>query len=453
MTQRSRELTELTAAELVRLMSEGTVLAQAVTEAHLERIGEEDEATGAWVHLDSRFAIEQARQLDRHRKAGHAIGPLHGVPVGIKDIVDVRGLPCENGTPLDAGRRATEDAFLVTRLREAGAVILGKTVTTELAYFSPGKTRNPHDRERTPGGSSSGSAAAVAAYTAPLAVGSQTNGSIIRPASYCGVVGMKPSRGTISRSGVISQSPTLDTMGGFARSVEDIALLIDGMAGYDEKDTAMRLLPRPRCHSTAMSRPPLPPTFAFVKSPVWNEAEQDVKDGFTELVGELGATVHEVELPEPFQRGVDLHKAIHLADIAKSYGPYYEKDASQLSAVMRETIEAGRKVLAVDYSLAHDWIEILNAALDRLFLRYEAIITPAAVGEAHKGLETTGSPIFSSLWTLCGVPAVSLPLLTGSNGMPIGVQLVGQRDRDGRLLRTARWLIDELNASLSRDVT
>ncbi|TWG97915.1 Asp-tRNA(Asn)/Glu-tRNA(Gln) amidotransferase A subunit family amidase [Mesorhizobium sp. J18] len=439
-----RKFTELGATALADMVGRGAVKAEAVTQAFLDRIADEDEALGAWAHVDADYALRQARALDLHRSTGRAVGPLHGVPIGIKDIIDVRGLPCENGTMLDAGRMPGTDAFIVSRLRQAGAVILGKTVTTELAVYHPGKTRNPHDPGRTPGGSSSGSAAAVAAHLAPLAVGTQTNGSIIRPASYCGIVGYKPSRGLVSRSGILSQSPTLDTVGLFARNVEDAVLLGDVLADFDPQDRAMQPSAPPRLAAIANSPPPLRPNLALVRTSVWDEADEDVKAGFEELSAALGNAMDSVDLPEPFARAHDMHKAIMLADIAKSFASYYEYGREQLSTTLAGMIAEGRRVLAVDYALAHDWIEVLNAALDRLFERFDAIVTPAATGEAPIGLETTGSPVFATLWTFCGVPAVTLPLLSGSSGLPIGVQLVGRRGDDARLLRTARWLVGTL---------
>src|SRR5690625_1060656 len=441
-----QELLGLPACDLAERLASGSVRAVEVTEAYLNRIEEAEKGLQAWVHLDPDHALQQAKALDRHRQSGAPIGPLHGVPVAVKDIIDVAGLPCENGTCLDAGRRPREDAFVVSRLREAGAVILGKTVTTELAVYQPGKTRNPHDPARTPGGSSSGSAAAVAAAMAPLALGSQTNGSVVRPASYCGVVGFKPSRGLISRTGATTQSPTLDNLGGFARTVEDVALLHDGMAGFDERDSAMRLAARPQLLAMARSKPPVKPTLAFVRGPYWEETDADLREGYQEVVTELG-DVDEVTLPDIFGRAVELHRTIHLADLAKHYSRYYQWDKEQLSPRLREMIEEGQKILALDYNVAHDWIEILNAGLEEIFDRYDAVITPGTSGEAP-GIESTGSPIFCTLWTFCGTPTLSLPLLVGKDELPIGVQLVGRRGRDGRLLRTARWLVEKLRAPL-----
>jgi Asp-tRNA(Asn)/Glu-tRNA(Gln) amidotransferase A subunit family amidase len=340
----------------------------------------------------------------------------------------------------------------VERLREAGAIILGKTVTTELAVFTPGKTRNPHDPGRTPGGSSSGSAAAVAAGMVPLAVGTQTNGSVVRPASFCGVVGFKPSRGLISRRGVLAQSEALDQVGTFSRTIEDAALLTDALAGYDDRDPATFLAARPDLLATAISRPPVKPSFALVRSPVWERAEPDVRDGFAELAEALPERIAEVELPEAFANAHAWHRAINYADLARNYARYYDKDPALLSDRLRGMMEEGRTVRAVDYMRAIDGMTVLNAGLEKLFERYDAIVTPAAPGEAPLGLEATGDPVFCTLWTYCGVPTVTLPLMTGGNGMPIGVQLVGRMSYDGRLLRSARWLSETLREE-GQDVT
>ena len=436
----------LSATEQAELIAAGTLRSVDLVRGCLERIAASDATVQAWAHLDPEYALEQAGERDEFRGSGLPLGPLHGVPVGVKDIVDTADMPTENGTVLDAGRRPRQDATLVSRLRAAGAVILGKTVTTELAFYAPGKTRNPHDPERSPGGSSSGSAAAVAAGHVPLAVGTQTNGSVIRPASFCGVVGFKPTHGLISRHGLLSQSPPLDTVGVFANSVEDAGLLADVIAGHDPGDPATRPMAHPRLRELAQSAPPVRPSFALVKGPTWEAAEADTRDGFAELKEFLGDSCDEVPLPSSFDKAHDLLRLLMVAGFAKNLAPYYEKGRDQLSGVMRAAIEEGRKVLAVDYTLAVEWIEVLNAGLDEIFERYDAILTPAAVGEAPSGLKSTVDPAFCTLWTLCGTPAVTLPLLQGEAGLPIGVQMVGRRGDDGRLLRSARWLTEQLAA-------
>lgn len=437
----------LGAREAATRLREGRLTAEALVGACLERIAEREDEVQAWAALDPEHALAQARARDRERQSGRACGPLHGLPVGIKDILDTADFPTENGTPLDAGRRPREDSRVVALLREAGAVIPGKTVTTELAVYAPGKTRNPHDPAHTPGGSSSGSAAAVAAGMVPLAVGTQTNGSVIRPAAFCGVYGYKPSFGAISRHGVLRQSPPLDTVGVFARSLEDLALIGDVLQVYDERDPAMRARARPRLAETAAEAPPVSPALAFVPGPAWDQAEDDTRDAFTEVraaLEALGEACDEVALPSAFEQAIALHRLIMTADFAKSFAGYCERGEARLSDTLRGLIGEGREVLAMDYNRALEWVEVLNAGLDEIFERYDAIVTPAAPGEAPEGLEATGSPVFCTLWTLCGTPALSLPLLSGSRGLPMGLQLVGPRGDDARLLRSARWLVGRL---------
>ena len=281
-------LCEMSAAEAAAAIRAGECTSEELVRACLERTEAIEETVGAWHYLDPELALKQARDADLKRRSGAPVGPLHGVPVGIKDIFDTEDMPTEDGTVLHRGRTPAFDATAVARLREAGAVIMGKTVTTELAVYAPGKTSNPHDPARTPGGSSSGSAAAVASNMVPLAVGTQTNGSVIRPASYCGVYGYKPSHGLISRYRVLQQSRALDHVGVFGRSVEDVALIAQQLMGYDERDRDMRPRARPDLVGIAAEEPPIPPHFAFVKTPVWDQADEDVKGGFSELVEFLG---------------------------------------------------------------------------------------------------------------------------------------------------------------------
>ncbi len=442
----SDPLHSLSACEAAERLAAGEITSLALVESCLARIEEVEGNVRAWAFIDADFAREEARAADARRQTGKALGALHGLPVAVKDIIDVAAMPCENGTPLDAGRRPESDAALVSRLREAGAVILGKTVTTELAFFSPGVTRNPHDGKRTPGGSSSGSAAAVAAQMAPLAIGSQTNGSMIRPASFCGVVGFKPSFGLVSRRGVLTLAPALDTIGVFARGIEDCALLAAALIGFDEGDETTRPLPKPLLLETCRTEPPVRPAIAFVKSPVWERADETTRGGFAELAQALCEACEEVELPGVFAHAQDWHHALMGAQMARHLGPYERRGGEKLSAVMRAALEEGRRVSALAYQEALDGRDVLNAGLEAVFDRFDAILTPAAVGEAPMGLDSTGDPAFATLWTYCGLPALSLPLLEGPNGLPVGVQLVGRRGDDARLLRTARWLAGDVAA-------
>jgi Asp-tRNA(Asn)/Glu-tRNA(Gln) amidotransferase A subunit family amidase len=441
------ELAGLSALAAADLLRAGKISALELTEACLARIAQRDPEVQAWAFLDPEHARGQARAADDRRKRGRPLGALHGLPVGVKDIIDTRDMPTENGTVLHAGRRPSEDATIVSLLRRAGAVIIGKTVTTELAVYAPNKTRNPHHPGHTPGGSSSGSAAAIAAGMVSLAIGTQTNGSVIRPASFCGVYGYKPSHGLIPRTGILAQSRPLDTVGVMARTLEDLALLAEPLMAYDGKDPDVHPQAAPQLLEVARQEPPLTPTLAFVRTPVWDQAEEDTKAAFAELIDALGERVEEVPLPALFDDAIEAHRTIMETDLARSFAKEYARGRAQLSDTLRTMIERGQRTLAVDYNRAVDGRAVLNATLAPCFDRYEALLTPAALGEAPKGLEATGNPVFCTIWTLCGMPAITLPLLRGSRGLPLGVQLVGQRGDDARLLRTARWLVDTLRSA------
>ncbi len=443
------DLADLDALDARDRMIRGELRAVELCEACLERIARREPEIGAFAYLDPDYPRAQARSCDEDRAAGRSPGPLHGLPVGLKDIVDTRDMPTENGTPLDAGRRPAHDAVIVGRLRAAGAVIMGKTVSTELGSMHPRGTRNPANSRHTPGGSSSGSAAAVAAGMVPLAIGTQTNGSVIRPASFCGVVGFKPSFGLIPRTGILPQASPLDTVGVFARSVAGAALLADALIGFDASDSDTRPSPPPRLLEGALSEPPVRPGLAFVKSPAWPAADAGTGEAFAGLVKALGGVCREVALPEIFAEGAATVTTLTAVGIARNYHRYYERGRGALSPVMQAKIEEGNTIAAVDYLKAIDRQRALAAGLDQVFERYDTIVTPAAPGEAPASLETTGNPAFNSLWTLCGVPAVTLPLLRGPAGMPIGVQLVGRRGEDARLLRTARWFARLMEGELS----
>ena len=432
----------LGAAEAARRIREGLLSSEELVEGCLERIRQAEPEVRAWQFLDEKHALAQARAADKRKREGQPIGPLHGVPVGVKDIIDTGDMPTENGTVLCKGRTPREDAAVVKLLRAAGAVILGKTVTTECAYFNPGKTRNPHNPKHTPGGSSSGSAAAVGASMVPLAIGSQTAGSVIRPAAFCGVYGMKPTHGLIPRSGILELSRALDHVGLFARSLDDLALLLEQLQGWDERDPDTR--PRARVEFLALSReePPIEPMFALVKTPHWERADADMREAFAELKETLGERVEEVD---PFAssgtHAWDWHRTIMAADMAASLEPLWTKGKAKLSDKLRELLEHGREVRAVERERVLRHVPLAVEGFEELFReRYDAILTPPALGTAPKGLTSTGDPAFCSVWTLLGMPAITLPLMRGENGLPLGVQLVGRKGYDARLLRTARWL-------------
>ena len=436
---------QLGAADAARRIREGLLSSVELVESCLERIRALEEDVQAWTFLDEKHALAQARAADENKASGQPIGPLHGVPVGIKDIIDTADMPTENGTVLHKGRAPRNDAAVVAMLRAAGAVILGKTVTTECAYYHPGKTRNPHNPAHTPGGSSSGSAAAVAASMVPLALGSQTNGSVIRPAAFCGVYGFKPTHGLVPRTGILQLSRALDHVGGFARSIDDLALLMEQLAGWDEGDPDTRPRARVPFRQLAAEEPPLEPMFAFIKTPHWQRLDKDAKEAFEELKAALGERIEEVDLAPSSQAAWDCQKTIMETDMAVSFEREWQSGAKKLSSKLRELIERGREVRAVDYQRALRAVPRMVDGLDELFMqRYDAILTPAAAGTAPKGLGSTGDPSFCTLWTLLGMPAISLPLMQGENGLPLGVQLVGRKGFDARLMRTARWLVEKL---------
>jgi Asp-tRNA(Asn)/Glu-tRNA(Gln) amidotransferase A subunit family amidase len=423
-------------------LASGSLDAITLAETYIARIEAREPEVGAWAWFDPEFVRSQARGLDAYRRTGRPLGRLHGLPVGVKDIIDTVRIPTENGCPQDAGRVPLHDAFVIERLKKEGAILMGKTVTTELAFMDPGKTANPHNLDHTPGGSSQGSAAAVADGMVPLAIGTQTGGSIIRPASYCGVTGYKPTFGAIPRRGILTQSPTLDTVGVFASDPAGAALLAEVLFGYDAEDTATRPEPAPALFATASSTPPLKPIFGFVRPPGWDDADPQLRDAFDELVAALGDQAFELPLPALFDTAAEQRKLVNLAEMSYHYYPYWRAGAETLGKATREGIEQGNAVVARDYLSALDRPKLLNAALDELLERCDAILCPSATGPAPRGLDTTGDPIFNGLWTFCGTPCVSLPLLTSQEGLPMGVQLVGARGNDARLMRTAQWLYD-----------
>jgi len=437
------EAAALTAREALQRLCAGTLTACAYADALLARVAATEPAVQAWAALVPAHVRAQAAALDA-RQPDACGAPLFGLPVGLKDIVDTADLPTENGTVLHAGRQPRRDAVLVQRLRAAGAVVMGKTVTTELATYAPGRTRNPHDVGHTPGGSSSGSAAAVAAGHVPLAVGTQTNGSVIRPASFCGVVGYKPTFGWIARTGVLVQSPSFDHVGVFARSVPDAALLARVLAGADAGDPATRPRATPPLLDACLQPPPAPPRLGWFPGPFRERLAPDARAAFERLRERLAQHLVGFELPADAHAVVADHRLLMEAEIAGSFDAEYARSREQLSASLRGQIERGRTTSAVAHRHALSRLAAYADALDAALARVDAVLTPAALGTAPAGLESTGDPLMCTLWTAAGVPAVSLPLLAGSGGLPIGVQLVAARDDDARLLRTARWLMEVL---------
>lgn len=437
-----------TARTCVELISDGALTSEALVQQCIDTIEQTDSSIGAWACIDHEKAITQARRLDDIRRQGEPVGALHGIPVGIKDIYDTVDYPTTYGSVVHQNRQPETDSSLVEKLKEAGALTLGKTVSTEFAFMHPAETRNPHNKDYSPGGSSSGSAAAVAAGHVPLAVGSQTNGSVIRPASFCGVYGFKPSRGIISRRGALQTSDTLDQVGVFGLDVGDIALLADVLSGYDHTDTASYVEPKPAMLQGYLSEAPVPPTIAWIDMPYSDRYTDDATEGFEELIEALGTTVERVPAPQSFEVLLSCHKIIHQYEIVRCLDFEITNHWDKISDTIKPTLTAAKELSDEMYQEA---LEIRLAADDwfkQFFYDYDAILTPSAVSEAPLiSSGSTGDPVCCTIWTLCGLPCISLPLLAGANDLPIGVQLVGALHRDDRLLRTTRHLIEQLHST------
>lgn len=415
-------LQALGAREIARQVAAGALRPLDLAEALLARIAEREPLVQAWAHLDPGAAREEAAAAGR--------GPLAGVPLGVKDIIDTARLPTECGSPLYAGRLAGLDAAGVALAREAGAWVLGKTVTTEFACFQPNKTRNPHDPERTPGGSSSGSAAAVAAGMVPLAFGTQTVGSILRPASFCGVVGYKPTRGLLPLAGVKALAQGLDTLGFFGRSVDCVALATGALTGRRDLIEGPRLEHAPR--------------LGWCRTPQWPGLDPAAATILEAAVAELGVTVTEVALPAGFERLVEVQNRVFAYEAARCLAHERRIGGERLSAALRAVLDEGLALAPADYDAALAEAEAARAALPAVFEGLDALLCPAAPGEAPLGLARTGDPLFNRLWTLLGVPAVSVPGLSGPAGLPLGIQVVAPPRADARCLAAADWLFRTL---------
>ena len=424
---RMSSLHTLTASEAARQIAAGQISSEALTQACLDHIRERDSEIEAWTYLEPEHALAQARARDRTP----AQGVLHGVPVGVKDIMDTADMPTAYGSPIYAGHQTRWDAACVALLRAAGAVILGKTVTTEFAMYTPGKTANPHNPAHTPGGSSSGSAAAVASQMTPLALGSQTAGSVIRPASYCGVVGYKATHGQLSLAGVKPLSQSLDTLGAFARRVEDLYRLRAVFLGG----------------SPELPRLTQPPRIGVCRTPQWplaTPATQAAMDTARQRFAAAGAQVDEVALPSDFDGLAEAHVTIQVFEGARCCAFELTQHPDQLSPKTRELLEPGVTLPYADYTAALALANTCRVQLQSLFAERDVLLVPSAPGEAPAGLEATGDPIFNRLWTLLHPPAVNLPGLSGPQGLPVGVQAIGPIGADESLLAAAGWMQAQL---------
>ena len=435
-------LNERSATDLAAGIRAGEITSVELVQACLDRIDAREPVVKAWVYFDAELVLAQARTADAKVKSGIELGPLHGIPVGLKDIIDTADMPTCSGSDHFAGRRPANDATVVSLLRKSGAIIMGKTVTTEFALTGQRGTTNPHDSNRTPGGSSSGSGASVADHMVPLALGSQTGGSMLRPASYCGAYGYKATYGKISRKGVFIIARPLDHVGVYANSLDDIALIADTLMVYDEGDFDML----PDCGARLVETLNKPASdgalkLAFVKGPPWAEAEDHLDAVFAPYIKGLGSVVRKVELAGIFDRAVDAQRVVMAANLWHNLADFCIHNRSSLLPETIQRAEAGKMISAEEYIAAQELVGSLNHAVDQLLGHYDAIITASATGEAPLGLKSTGNAIFQCIWTLIGVPTISLPLLKGPNGMPIGVQLIGRKGRDKDLFKVAKKLV------------
>ncbi|MDA3920408.1 MAG: amidase [Salinisphaera sp.] len=414
-------------------MQAGTLTSEALVLTCLERVEAREPAVGAWSHLDREAALAAARACDVSTQRG----PLAGLPVAIKDIFDTADMPTTYGSAIYAGHRPQADAAVVALIRRAGGVVMGKTVTTEFAMFTPGKTSNPHDTNHTPGGSSSGSAAAVADRMVPLALGTQTAGSIIRPASFCGVVGYKPSFDWLCPAGMKHVAWTLDTVGVFARCVRDAALLGGVLSGY----------PLNEAHNDSASRAP---RFGLCRTPEWAAADADTQAALAETERralKAGATITPLTLPKAFNALLDAQRTVMIYEAVRTLAFELDNASDLISDKLKTMLVNGRDISARDYVAAQRTRRICRAQLDTVFADVDALIAPSATGEAPEKREGTGNPVFNSIWTLLGTPCVNVPGLYGGRGLPVGVQVIGPVHADAATLAAATWLQDVLQAN------
>lgn len=416
----------LSARDAATQIAAGRLRAETLMAACLERIAAREKVVGAWQYLDPEAALAAARRAD----ASAPNGPLHGVPIAVKDLIDTSDMPTGYGSAIYASHRPAADAACVALARAAGAIVLGKTVTTEFACFTPGKTANPRHPAHTPGGSSSGSAAAVADNMAPLAFGTQTAGSVIRPAAFCGIVGYKPSFGTIPRAGVKMLCDSLDTVGTMARNVADAAFFAGVVAGRPE----LRYTGFPSALRGA------PPRFGLYRTPVWGEAEPSTVralDHARAALERAGASVVDVPFPPEHERLTEAQQSIMGFELVRSLAHERIQHSAELSPSLAQLLDAGLTVGAPEYDAALAETATARARLPAFFGACDALLTPAAPGEAPQGLGYTGNPIFNRMWTLLGTPCITVPAVWGENGLPTGIQLVGRIGDDARLVAAA----------------
>jgi len=431
--------------ELVEKIKDAQISSVELCQIYIDRINKFEKDIKAWAHFDKKLLLEKAAEADEHRRLGKPLGPLHGIPVAVKDIVGTLDMPTECGTVIRKGKSYSQNAEIIELLISAGAIVMGKTATAELAYLGPAKTTNPHDYSRTPGGSSSGSAASVASFMAPVSVGSQTGGSIIRPASYCGVVGYKPTYGLISRNGVLKTSEKLDHVGVFGRSVEDVALLAKTLIKKDKFDTASVHYSAENMLNETKKGPLFEPKFIFYKTDYWKLVEKKSRESFEYFIKSFKKNIEVFDTPSYFKDIHKYHQIIYDTDLANNFSLYFKKYKKKLSKIMQDAIIRGNKHSAKDYAEAVDFMKRSYESYEEVFEDYHGVLSPSSPGVAPKSLKTTGTAEFNKVWSYLGTPCISLPLLQGENNLPLGVQLIGAKYDDQRFLGVANWLEKECN--------
>ena len=441
----SEDIINFKTTELIGKIKNGEITSKELCEVYINRIEKFEKKVCAWAFFDKKKLLEKAEEADTYRSSGKPLGPLHGIPVALKDIIGTYDMPTECGTKLRRGKSLSQDSEVSNLIKNSGAILMGKTVTTELAYFDPGKTKNPHDYTRTPGGSSSGSAAAAASYMAPLAVGTQTNGSVIRPASYCGVVGYKPSFGLISRTGILKQSSYLDQVGVFSRTVEDAAYFSKLLIKKDLYDCDTVHYSVENMMDEINKDLEFEPKFIFYKTESWKKISKKNQEIFNYFIKSFKKNIEIFDEPSYFKDIFKYHKIIHESDMARSFSDYYRLSKKSLGKNLVKAIERGKKYSAYEYGEAIDFRSRAYESYKEVFDDYYSVITPSSLGVADKGLASTGSPELSTIWTFMGLPTLNLPVLSGENNLPLGLQIIGNKFDDLRFLKYAKWLEEEMS--------
>ncbi len=434
------DIFSLSVEELAAKIKDAQITSYEVCEKYIERIDKFEKDIKAWAHFDKKILLEKATEADENRRSGKPIGPLHGVPIAVKDIIGTVDMPTECGTVIRKGKSYSQNAEIIDLLHSSGAIVMGKTTTSELAYLGPPSTTNPHDETRTPGGSSSGSAASVASFMAPASIGSQTGGSVIRPASYCGVVGYKPSYGLISRNGVLRTSYSLDHIGIFGRKVEDVALLAKVLIKKDKFDPATINYSAENILTETKKGPIFEPKFIFYKTDHWKILDKKSRESFEYFIKSFKKNIEVFDTPSYFKDIHKYHQIIHETDLANNFSIYFKKFKKKLSKYMIDAITRGNKYSAKEYAEAIDFMKRSYESYKEVFEDYHGVLSPSSPGVAPKGLKSTGTAEFNKVWSYMGTPCISLPLLEGENNLPLGVQLIGDKYDDHRFLGVANWL-------------